>query len=289
MKTNSYQIQAFARVMREGSFSAAAQKMGVTQSALSQHVAKLEARVGARLMMRASDGLVLTRAGAELFELAERYATLSQEINERLEGYTNFDSGHLSIIANAPQPALSYIADYKRRYPKVEINFTLVDWTRTMAMLSDHTVDIAFITNPRKSPDSVYKKLTETGYVLYVPADHPLALRNSVSLRDLTEETLILPEEGSLTQRVVTEVLERHQINLDLRLNTTTFPVMKETIMQGIGVGIFLADASVDRRGLAQVRVQELREPFDIYAAVPKYKFGLRIVGSFWNTINEAG
>lgn len=287
MKTNAHQIQAFARVMREGSFSEAARKSGVSQSALSQHVAKLEARVGARLIMRSAGGLTLTRAGAELFELAEQYTALGQEIEERLAGYNSFEAGQLTVIANAPQPALSCIAQYKRSYPRVEITFTLFDWTRTMAMLSDHTVDIAFITKPTKHRDCIYKKLSETRYVLYAPTNHPLATRDSVSLRDLRDQTLILPEEGSLTRKVVSDTLLNHGITLEQRLNTTTFPVMKEAILQNVGVGVFLSEAAAQDHGLTQIPINELPGTFEIYAAVPKHKFGLRLVGSFWNELTE--
>lgn len=288
MKTNSHQLLAFAQVMREGSFSAAAQKLGVTQSALSQHIKKLEHRVGSRLLVRGAKGLELTRAGAELFDLAEQYASLSNEIDERLLGYSNFDTGHLNIVANAPQPALSLIARYGHAFPNVEINFTLYDWTRTTAMLSDHSVDIAFITQPRFAQDCVYKKLCETRYVLYVPSDHPLARQPSISLNVLKNETLILPEKGSLTQKVVSKALRRLDIQPRRQLVTTTFPVMKEAILHKIGVGIFLADAAAPHDDLEQVEIEELTELFEIHAAVPKHKVGLRLVRTFWDELKDS-
>lgn len=287
MKTSTYQIIAFAQVMQEGSFSAAAQKMGVTQSALSQHVGKLEQQVGARLIARSPTGLALTPAGTELFELAERFASLSTEIDEKLLGYSNFDTGHLNIIANAPQPALSSITHYGRAFPKVEINFTLFDWTRTMAMLSDHSVDIAFITRPRFNKDCVYKKLCEATYVMYLPADHTLAGRRTVSLQEVSAETLILPERGSLTQKVVSQALAKHGVTPRRHLNTTTFPVMKEAILMGSGIGIFLSNAAAPHEGLVQVPIDELDERFEIFAAAPKHKFGLRLVKSFWDELDD--
>lgn len=287
MKTNSHQLLAFAQVTREGSFSAAAQKLGVTQSALSQHIKKLELTVGSRLFIRNAKGLELTQAGAGLFELAEQYASLSNEIDERLLGYSNFDTGHLNIVANAPQPALFSIAEYGHSYPNVEINFTLFDWSRTMAMLSEYTLDIAFITKPRFVSDCVYKKLTETRYVLYVPTDHPLAAQKSVSLHALATETLILPERGSLTQKVVSKALKRWMISPRRQLVTTTFPVMKEAILHRVGVGIFLADAAAAHENLAQVPIDELDEIYEIDAASPKHKVGLRLVKSFWDELRE--
>lgn len=287
MKPNSHQLLAFASIMQEGSFSAAAQRLGVTQSALSQHVKKLEHQVGARLVIRSAQGLELTQAGADMFELVERFQSISKEIEERLSGFSNFDTGHLNIIANAPQPALSSIARYGNAYPNVEINFSLFDWTRTMAMLSDHTVDIAFVTRPRFQQDCVYKKLCETEYVLYVRSDHPWASRTSVALTELASETLILPERGSLTQKVVTKALQSHRIEPRRKMITTSFPVMKEAILHGIGVGIFLANASAPSQKLVQVCIDGIEDAFEIFAAVPKHKAGLRLVQSFWDGLSE--
>lgn len=102
MKPNPHQILAFACVIQEGSFSVAAQRIGVTQSALSQHIKNLEQEVGARLVTRGSQGPELTRAGAELFELAERFQSVSSELQERLSGLSSFDTGHLKSLPTRP-------------------------------------------------------------------------------------------------------------------------------------------------------------------------------------------
>ena len=62
MRPNHHQFIAFAYVVREGSFSAAAKRLGVTQSTITQHVAKLEKQVGAPLLLRTRDGITLTPA-----------------------------------------------------------------------------------------------------------------------------------------------------------------------------------------------------------------------------------
>lgn len=288
MKTNAHQILAFAHVIRDGSFSAAARRIGVTQSALSQHIGKLETQMGARLITRSSSGLELTRAGQEIFALAQQFDLLASEIDACVLGYSALETGHLSIIANAPQPALGAIARYGQAFPNVEISFTLYDWTRTMAMLSDHSVDIAFITAPRRVSNCHFKKLCDTSYVLYAPRGHPLAQRDMVSLQDLRRETLILPEQGSLTRKVMSETMTRHNVEPMRRLNTTTFPVMKEAILQNIGVGVFLADAADPDHQLVQRPIRELDARFEVHAAVPKNKSGLRLVRSFWEALDPA-
>ena len=84
MKTNPYQISAFTHAAREGSFTRAAENLGVTQSSITQHVAKLERTMGTQLFVRRRDGLELTRAGHELFAVSDRLRTLEQLIEEKV-------------------------------------------------------------------------------------------------------------------------------------------------------------------------------------------------------------
>ena len=82
MRPNHHQFIAFSYVVREGSFSAAARRLGVTQSTVTQHVSKLETLVGSQLLIRSRDGVSLTPTGQDFFELADRLVTLDCEIEE---------------------------------------------------------------------------------------------------------------------------------------------------------------------------------------------------------------
>ena len=79
MRPNHHQFIAFAHVVREGSFSAAAARMGVTQSTVTQHIANLEKAAGTLLLRRGRDGVELTPAGQEFYDLADRMAALEAE------------------------------------------------------------------------------------------------------------------------------------------------------------------------------------------------------------------
>jgi molybdate transport repressor ModE-like protein len=284
-KPNPYQLTAFSHVVREGSVTDAARKLGVSQSAVTQHLQKLEALVGGKLITRSRDGQTLTRTGQEIFELAERHVSLERLIAERLEGYATLESGHLNIIANAPVPALSLIARFNKQWPNVQIDFTLYDWTTAIEMLRNHQVDIALIFEPTRSSDWTIYHIGQKRYVLYVPTDHPFAKRNTVSLADLTDQTLLLPEQGSLTQRVVTRALHRYDLDVRRKIKITTFPLMKEAILQGAGVGIFLDDSTAETQALVGIPIDEMTETFNSCVVVPNDKHDLRLVQSFLSVV----
>ncbi|MEM6590161.1 MAG: LysR family transcriptional regulator [Pseudomonadota bacterium] len=278
---NPYQFKAFSKVVREGSFSAAARAMGVSQSAVTQHVANLERTVGVRLLIRARDGVQLTSTGQEFFDLADRFAVLDAVIDEKLRGYSEFSEGHLRIIANAPQPALRLISKYAALYPDVNIDFALCDWTRAMELLQNQQTDIAIVTDPSKQDDWHYVPICRARYVLYLRKDHPLASRNAVCLNDLMPETLLLPETGSLTQRIVTGALKSNGLTIRRIVKVTSFPVMKEAILEGLGVGIFLENSAQKETKLREVRIEELTREHETSLVVPNYKLDLRLTQSF--------
>ncbi len=281
MVFNPHQFKALAQVVRDGSFSAAARTMGVSQSAVTQHIAKLEAIVGVRLLVRDRDGIHLTTTGQEFFELADRYATFDALAEEKLRGYTELTKGHLRFIANAPQPALELIARYAKAYPDVGIDFSLVDWTTAMEMLRTHQTDIAIVTDPTPRKDWHRVKIASARYVLYMLKDHELAALSEISLKDIMSDTLLLPEVGSLTQRVVTSALQKHKLTPKRIVKTTTFPVMKEAILEGLGVGIFLEDSAVKASQLIERPIKELRHRHETCVVIPNYKLDLRLTQSF--------
>ena len=281
------QITAFAQVVREQSFSKAAERLGITQSAVTQHVANLERAVGTNLIHRSRHGLTLTRAGQEFFELADRQLTLDNLIAEKVAGYATLDRGHLSVIANAPRPALLHIARFRNAFPNVELTFTLFDWTEAMRRLRQRLVDVAIVTEPDRIGACYREVIGEARYVAYLPRDHPRASQEVVHLAELAEDTVLLPEEGSFTERIVAAKLQAHDLQFPRRIRTTTFPVMKEAILHGVGAGIFLTDSGYPTSGLVMRPIVEMPETYKTEIAVPEDKYGLTAVQGFLQSALE--
>lgn len=287
MRPNHHQFVAFAYVVREGSFSAAAKRLGVTQSTVTQHVAKLEKSVGAELLLRRHDGVELTGTGCEFFDLSDRLVALDTEISERLEGFVNMQEGRLTVIANAPQPALRIIDRFNKRFPEIHIDFRLFDWTTATKMIRNRLADVGLITNAPDQDDWERLPLEETQYVLYCSTSSPLARRQSVRLCDLKEETVILPEFGSLTQRLVSERLKAQDLQFPRLVTMTTFPVMCEAVRQGLGVAIFLRNCSLIQDGLAKVEIEDFAETHKTWLVATKDRARLRLVAEFTHSALE--
>lgn len=281
MRANHHRFVAFAYVVREGSFSAAAARLGVTQSAVTQHVSKLEKQVGSPLLLRSRDGVSLTRTGREFYDLADRLVALDSEISERLDGFEAMMRGHIKIIANAPLPALRAISLFRKAYPDVEIDFALYGWTTATNLLRERRADVGLITDPPRSEDWEHMQIQTAQYVAYLLPTSPLATRKLLYFKDLQNETVILPETGSLTERVVREAQQECGIHFQRTIKMTTFPLMCEAVLQGAGIAIFLGKSGLISRGLIEVPIAELSRQYETAVVAPKDRAKLRLVKAF--------
>lgn len=287
MKPSPYQIAAFTHAARECSFTRAAARLGVTQSSVTQHVAKLERIMGTPLFVRRRDGLELTRAGRELFAVSDRLRTLEQLIEEKVDSYSEIAAGHLTVIANAPCPAMPVIARFANLYPRVQIDFTLVSWTLAMQQMHERTADIAIVTQPA-SDDLLYSlPVGTTRYRAYVCRSHPLAARKRTSLRDLADKTVIVPEDGSLTQRLLHRKCAALGLALPRLMKTTTFPLVKEAVLHGLGVGLLLDDSMSRSADLVALDIAEMGETYTNCLLTPTDKRELRFVRRFIDVAGE--
>lgn len=287
MRPNHHQFEAFAYVVREGSFSAAAARLGVTQSTITQHVANLERGVGTLLLLRGRDGVELTPTGQDFYDLADRMVALSAEVTERLEGFNAMKEGRLKIIGNAPQPALKIIARFQRQFPDIRVDFGLYDWTTAKSMISNRLADVGLITDAPEHEQWERIHIESARYVIYCRRDHPFAKRSKVSLSELEQETVIIPEKGSLTRRLLDQACDRYTISLKRLASMTTFPLMCEAVLQGIGVALFLKNSSLIKDKLCEIDIEEMPEARNTSLIATKDRTRLKLVSEFINVAME--
>lgn len=287
MRPNHHQFEAFAYVVREGSFSAAATRLGVTQSTITQHIANLEKGIGTPLLLRGRDGVELTPTGQDFYDLADRMVALSAEVTERLEGFNAMKEGRLKIIGNAPQPALKIIARFQLRFPDIRVDYGLYDWTTAKSMISNRLADVGLITDAPKHENWENIHIESARYVIYCRCDHPFAERTKISLSELEQETVIIPEKGSLTRRLLDQACARYTISLTRMATMTTFPLMCEAVLQGIGVALFLQNSSLIKDDLCEIDIEEMPEARNTSLFSMKDRTRLKLVSEFINAAIE--
>lgn len=200
-------LRVFAAVCRSGSLSATARDLTCTQSAVSQHVKRLEREVGLTLVERHPRGIVPTQAGRLLqAAVTDGLGTIDQALR-RLGELAHGEGGSVRVTTGATtvrhfMPAA--VVDYRRRFPGVSIEFqTEISSRGCFDALAAGSVDLAWITLGAPVGGIEQRAVIELPWVLAVTAGHPLADRPRIEPADLQDTRLIgLPENSTSRVRL---------------------------------------------------------------------------------------
>jgi DNA-binding transcriptional LysR family regulator len=236
------------RVLREvavrGSFSAAAEALSFTQSAVSQQIAALEREAGTTLVQRNARGVRLTDAGEALVRHAEAIMARLAEAEAELEAIAGLRGGRLRMAtfesaASTLMPLA--IAAFRRRHPAVELSMTLAEPEDSVPLLRSGDLDLAIVFDTGAVPhtDSVDRRhLFEDPMYLALPSDHPLAHRRRVRLEDLAGEAWVAGSSGCECNRLISRACAAAGFEPRIAFETDDYGAMQGFVAAGVGVSL---------------------------------------------------
>ncbi|WP_414449750.1 LysR family transcriptional regulator [Burkholderia sp. 22PA0099] len=181
-------------VQRQGSLTAAAAALFLTQSALSHTVKKIEQQLGTPIWNREGRGLRLTQAGHYLLSLAERMLPQFEHAEARMKQYADGERGTLRIgmeCAPCYQWLLKVVSPYLTRWPDVDVDVKQRFQFSGIAALFGYDIDVLVTPDPLARPGLRFDPVFDYEQVLVVAEDHPLADARYVKPEQLIDETLI--------------------------------------------------------------------------------------------------
>jgi DNA-binding transcriptional LysR family regulator len=238
------------RVLREvalrGSFSAAAESLSFTQSAVSQQVAALEREAGAVLVERSARGVRLTDAGEAVVRHAEGILAKLAEAEAELEAIAGLRGGRVRMaafesVAGTIMPIA--IARFAEHYPAVELSMTLMDPEDSVPALRAGDVDLAITVAAGKPGDRegegvTHAHLLEDPLYLVLPEHHPLARKRGVRLADLADEPWIGGEPNCECTRMITNACMRSGFDPRIAFETDDYSAVQGFVAAGVGVSL---------------------------------------------------
>ncbi|MFB7786501.1 LysR substrate-binding domain-containing protein [Streptomyces vinaceus] len=183
-------LRVFVAVCRAGSLSAVARDLGRTQSAVSQHVRRLEKQTGTELLERHARGVLPTEAGRILLAAAADGIAGLDGALRRLDELVRGDSGSVRITTGATTVRhfmSEAVVGFRRRHPQVSLEFQTENSSRScFDALAADDLDLAWITIGRPVRGIEQRPVMELPWVLAVRADDPFAARPRIEPADLT-------------------------------------------------------------------------------------------------------
>lgn len=259
------QLESFREVVREGSFTAAARKLHMTQPAVSLHVKALEQHLQARLLHRDARGVRLTKAGAVLLETADQVLAGLEEAARRIREIEAPERGSV-ILACGDTVALHLlppvITEFRSAHPSAEVQVANHGSRTILEMVMRREADLGLVTRPLwLDPALQARTLHIEPMRLALPRKHPLARRKRLSLTDLDGEAAVLLAKPAETRQLIDRGLAKAGVRLDVVMESGNLEVVKAYVRTGLGISLLpeLAITGQDERWLA---IRDLPEDF---------------------------
>src|SRR5262245_11625065 len=246
------QLEIIRAIADTGSFTAAGEKLRVSQSAISRQVLLLEEELGEAVFHRIGRRIRITPAGESLLQLSHRVfqdvqdtVSAISETQESLRGTMRLVGGMTVCLYVFP----ALLAEMRKTHPSLDLKITVGSADRSIAMLRSGAGDLGLVTLPVESADLVSVPVLQEELLLTTYPAHPLARKRQIVPGDLDKQPFILFETGSVTRRLVDEFFTRERIEPDIVMETENVEIIKAMVRYGLGISIIpwqAAAADVD-------------------------------------------
>ena len=242
-------LAVFTEVARQCSFSRAALLLHISQPAVSQQVAALEAELGARLLERTRRSVRLTDAGKEVLARAEPLLRDLRELRRAVTATTDVVAGDLRVTASLTigdyvLPPL--LGRFGRLFPRVRVHVAAENTERVGRSLVEDTADIGFVEGPLAVPGVVVRPFRQDELVVIAAAEHRWVSLAAVPPAQLLDEAMILREPGSGTRQVMEDHLRAAGVDpagLQVVMELAGIEAIKTAVAAGVGVSVLSRSA----------------------------------------------
>ena len=244
-------LYSLIEIVQTGSFTRAAERLSLTQPAVSQHIRLLEESIGAKIFDRSHNELRLTREGELLLRYAKRMLALYHNLEQALkEEKGRISSLTVGITHTAESNAIAEsLASYATSQGDLTIRVITDSVQNLRTMLKNYELDF-MIAEGRVAGSSLNHLMLDTDCLTLVTAPgHRLAKQGMVTIEQIKREKLILRSESSNTRNLFIASLESRNMSIDdfnVILEIDNIATIKDLIRRGFGVSVLAKSACMD-------------------------------------------
>ena len=250
------QLEIIRAIADTGSFTAAGERLRVSQSAISRQILLLEEELGEVVFHRIGRRVRITPAGNSLLQLSHR---VFQDLQETITGISDTREslrGTMRLIGGMTVclyvfPAL--LAEVRRTFPSLDLKITVAGADRSIPLLRSGAADLGLVTLPVEAADLASEPVLEEELLLITYPAHSLAKKRKIVPADLHRQPFILFEAGSVTRHLLDGFFVRERIEPDVVMETENVEIIKAMVRFGLGISIVPWQAAA-----AAVRASEL-------------------------------
>jgi len=235
------QLECFCAVARLGSFTKAAEEVGIAQSSLSEQVARLEQGLASVLLERLARRIELTPAGEALLPRAQAILQDAAALPQYMETVRTESGGTLRvgvIPSVLPYFLAPRLREFVEKFPAIDLHLREATTLELIGQIEDGALDIAILSLPVEGNNLVMRELFREPIHLAVPDFHILANADKVQLRKVSGERLLILKDGHCLRNETLTICDRARAQFAAQFEADQFASIFELIRAGFGVSL---------------------------------------------------
>lgn len=255
----SNKLETLLCVVETGNFSKAAQKLNMTQPAISHHIKLLEEELGAPLFIRNKSGLKLTPQG----EIAVKYAKRMSALQDKMQWELKNVGKNLSVLrvgvthTSESNQTAAVLAKYSESHAGIRVILFAETAPKLYSMLENQEIDLAILEGASFDPRFASVLLDTDKLVCILSPENPMARLSSLSISQLKEQRLILRTESSATRTLFEAALDsigQSVWDFQITLEVDNIATIKDLVRKDLGVSILPQSVCVEELRKGKLR-----------------------------------
>jgi DNA-binding transcriptional LysR family regulator len=295
---NLKQLEAFVEITDTGSFSKAAQKLAVTQPTISSHISMLEKELKAKLFVRSTKEIKLSKDGEVLYQYAKGMVEIERKIFEIFLPKEEEENKCITIAASTiPAQYLlpEILSQYMKKYPKRSFKVLETDSKKVADQISGHMSDVGFAGTIEDKINCKYIPIYQDELVIAMPNQekYQKVKEESPALNWIVNEPMIVREEGSGTRKEAERRMQNEGIDIE-ELNIVAIiespEVIKRSVKSGVGITIISKLAiqkEVEMGEILEMPLSTKKNKRDLYLVYNKNKQPSKAVDDFIKVVKS--
>jgi DNA-binding transcriptional LysR family regulator len=234
------QINIFVEVAKHLNITKAAQRLFLTQPAVSMQIKQLESQVDIALLNHVGKKITITQAGEEFLKYCIRIKNELVDAKELMQEFKGVKRGtlNISIASTLSHFTVQTIKKFLKKHPDIQIKLEVSNRDTVLENLKNSSTDIVLMGKPPLNQDLESSVIKENPLIVIAHPDHKFANEKQISLKKLCQETFIIREKGSGTRLALQTLLDVNNLTLSDYMTINNNESIKLCVEARLGLGI---------------------------------------------------
>lgn len=234
------QLQIIEAIVQTHSYSLAAERLYMTQPAISMQMKQLEHNIDVKIFERQGKRIVLSSAGQDIHPQIQRLLTDYSDLQESIKSAKDIHKGRIKVSATTTSTHLitQMIAQFSKTNKSITVSLKITNRDELIKQLQNFEPDIVLMGEPPVKLDLLSQPLIPNSLVVIADSEHKLAGKKKISLKTIADEDLILREKGSGTRSAVEKHFEDQNVEFKSSLELGSNEAIKHAVTAGLGIGV---------------------------------------------------